>query len=145
MNKKILIIILLTLATSTTAAFARDTEVLIDAKEAVERQAKGQLLGIPFYMKGQKHPNVKKTIGHWRSSKKGRGAFQSDLDACSRTFVTALKTMQQRAQKEGGNAIINITSFTKDEPFSHPSKFRCIAGSVVVHVAIEGDVVVLNK
>ena len=145
MNKKILIIILLTLTTSTTAAFARDTEVLINAKEAVERQAKGQLLGIPFYMKGQKHPKVKKKLGHWRSSKKGRGAFQSDLDACSRTFVTALKTMQQRAQKEGGNAIINITSFTKDEPFSHPSKFRCIAGSVVVHVAIEGDVVVLNK
>ena len=136
---------MLTLTTCTTTAFARNTEVLIKAKVAVERQAKGQLLGIPFYMKGQKHSKVKKTIGHWKSSKKGRGAFQSDLDACSRTFVTALKTMQQRAIKEGGNAIINITSITRDEPFSHPSKFRCVAGSVIVHVAIEGDVVILKK
>jgi len=145
MKTKILISGLLFLAIFSNAAHARDTEVLIESKVAVERQAKGGLLDIPFFMKGQKHPGVKKKIGHWKSTRKGRGAFQSDLDACSRTFVTAIKSLQQRAIKEGGNAVINIKSYTKDVPYEHPSKFRCVAGAIIVHVAVEGDVVVLNK
>ncbi|MDH5650152.1 MAG: excinuclease ABC subunit A [Gammaproteobacteria bacterium] len=130
---------------SMSTAFARSDEVLIDAKEAVALQGKGDLLNVDFYMKGQEHPKVKKKIGHWSSTRKGRGAFQSDMDACSRTFVSALKSLQQRALREGGNAVINITSFTKDIPYEHPSKFRCVAGAVIVHVAIEGDVVQLEK
>jgi len=137
--------ILLFTATNFSSVYARDTELLIEAKEAVERQAKGDLLDVPYFMKGQKHPKIKKKIGHWTSSRKGRGAFQSDLDACSRTFVTALKTLQQRVQREGGNAIVNITSYTRDVPYEDKSKFRCVAGSIIVHVALEGDVVVLDK
>ena len=139
------IIVLVIFIISTPTAFARNTEVLVDAQEAVDRQGKGDLLDIPFYMKGQDHPAVKKKIGNWRSSRKGRGAFQSDTDACSRTFVTALKSLQERAFKEGGNAVINIVSVTKDVPYENAKQFRCIAGGVIVHVALEGDIVVLNQ
>ena len=141
----LVLIIFLVLLFSAATTFARDTEVLVDGKEAVDRQAKGDLLDIPYYFKGQDHPAVKKKIGNWRATRKGRGAFQSDLDACSRTFVTALKSLQERARREGGNAVINIISVTKDMPYEDPAKFRCIAGSVIVHVALEGDIVELEK
>lgn len=129
----------------TSTVFARNTEVLVDAQEAIDRQAKGGLSDMPFYLKGQKHPIIKKKLGNWRATRKGRGAFQSDLDACSRTFVTALKSLQERARREGGNAVVNIISVTKDVPFEDAEKFRCIAGGVIVHVALEGDIVVLEK
>lgn len=137
--------VLVVLLISTSNVFARNTEVLVNAQEAVDRQGKGDLLDIPFYMKGQEHPPVKKKIGNWRSTRKGRGAFQSDTDACSRTFVSAIKSLQERAQKEGGNAIINVISVTKDAPYENATQFRCIAGGIIVHVALEGDVVVLEK
>jgi len=145
MKKLFFVGILLLVVTSLSNAYARDTELLIEVKEAVERQAKGDLLDVPYFLKGQKHPKIKKKLGHWSSSRKGRGAFQSDLDACSRTFVTAIKTLQQRVQREGGNAVVNITSYTRDVPYEDKSKFRCVAGNIVVHVALEGDVVVLEK
>ena len=137
-------IVLVVLIISTSTAWARNSEVLVDAQEAVDRQGKGDLLDVPFFMKGQDHPAVKKKIGNWRSSRKGRGAFQSDTDACGRTFVTALKSLQQRALSEGGNAVINIVSVTKDMPYENAKQFRCIAGGIIVHVALEGDVVVLE-
>ena len=55
--------ILVVLLVSTSSAWARNTEVLVDAHEAVERQGKGDLLDIPYFMKGQQHPAVKKKIG----------------------------------------------------------------------------------
>lgn len=136
---------ILALLIISSTAFARNSEVLVDAMEAVINQGKGDLLDIPYYLKGQTHPEVEKTISHMRSTRKGRSAFQSDDDACSRTFVTALKSLQERAQQEGGNAIINIISVTKDTPYEDARQFRCIAGGIVVHVAIEGDIVVLKK
>jgi hypothetical protein len=138
-------VVLAMLILSTSDAFARNTEVLVDAQQAVDRKGQGDLLDVPYYLKGQKHPAVKKKIGNWRASRKGRGAFQSDTDACSRTFVSALKSLQQRALKEGGNAIINIISVTKDTPYENAKQFRCIAGGIIVHVALEGDVVVIDK
>ena len=145
MNFKQALGISLILTISATSAFARNTEVLLDAKTAVAQQGKGDLLGVPFYMKGAKHKKVIKTIGNWSSSRKGRGAFQSDEDACNRTFVTALKSLQQRTLNEGGNAIINVTSWTKDKNYEDKTKYRCIAGSMLVHVAIKGDVVILEE
>ena len=145
MNLKRTLGISLILAMSAAPALARNTEVLLDAKTAVEQQGKGDLLNIPFYMKGATHKKVIKTIGNWSSTRKGRGAFQSDDDACNRTFVTALKSLQQRALKEGGNAIINVTSWTKNQNYENEKNFRCIAGSMIVHVAIKGDVVMLEK
>jgi uncharacterized protein YbjQ (UPF0145 family) len=130
---------------STSAAFARNSEVLIDAQEAVVKQGNGDLLDIPYYLKGHYHPPVLKKIGHWRSTRKGNGAFKSDDDACRRTFVTALKSLQERAQQEGGNAIINIVSVTKGTHYENATQIRCIAGNIIVHVAIEGDVVVLKS
>jgi len=124
-------------------AHARNTEVLIDAETAVKNQGKGDLLDIPFYMKGQQHPKVIKKIGNWSSSRKGRGVLQSDEAACSRTFVSAIKSLQERAVLEGGDAIINITTWTKDVPYEDAEKFRCVAGAVIVHVAIKGDIVKL--
>lgn len=145
MNLKNILGISLILAISSTPALARNSEVLLDAKNAVHEQGKGDLLDVPFYMKGVKHKKVVKTIGNWSSTRKGRGAFQSDEDACNRTFVTALKSLQQRAITEGGNAIINVTSWTKNKPYEDKNNFRCVAGAVIVHVAIKGDIVVLEK
>jgi len=127
-------------------AQARNTERLIDVTAAVESaMGKAKLLDVPFYMKGQKHPKVKTKLGNYMSTRKSRGAFRSDLESCKITFLSALISLQKRARKEGGDAIINIISVTKDQEFESATQFRCVAGAIIVHVALRGDVVIFSK
>ncbi len=127
-------------------AWARNTEVLVSVEEAVESGvAKKKLLDVPFFMKGQKHPKVKTKLGNYMSTRKTRGAFRSDKESCKIAFLSAIISLQQRAKKEGGDGIINIISVTKDQEFESSKEFRCVAGAIIVHVALKGDVVKFNK
>jgi|TARA_B100001964_G_scaffold245073_1_gene329724 hypothetical protein len=121
---------------------ARNTEVLVSANEAAENGiGKENLLDIPFYMKGQKHPRVKDKLGNYMSTRKTRGAFRSDTESCKIAFLSAIISLQKRVKKQGGDGIINIISVTKDQEYESTTKFRCIAGAIIVHVALRGDVV----
>jgi uncharacterized protein YbjQ (UPF0145 family) len=51
--------------------------------------------------------------------------------------------LQERARREGGNAVINIVSNYKDIPFSSETQYECGAGNVVGGVALRGEVVQL--
>ena len=121
---------------------ARETVNDMNVKAALASSiAKKKLLDIPVFFKGQKHPAVAKTIGNWKANHHTRGAFRSDEDSCHVAFVSAIYSLQQRCQREGGDAVINIKSVTRNNPLESATKFRCVAGSTVVHVAFTGDVV----
>lgn len=128
------------------AVQARDTENIIPVEAATESaMGKQKLLDVPFYMIGQKHPKVKTRLGNYMASRKTRGAFRSDLESCKIAFLSAMISLQQRAQREGGDGIINIKSYTKNKNYESATNFRCIAGAFVVHVALTGDVVKFAK
>lgn len=126
-------------------AFARNTEVFLNAKEAAESE-KGQshLLDVPFYLKGQKQPRVNKVLSEVSSNRSTSGAFRSDEASCQSAFLDALKNLQSRAQSDGADAIVDIVSTTRGKETESATDFRCVAGSVVVHVGLKGKLVKLR-
>ncbi len=106
---------------------------------------KAKLVDVALYFGDQTHPKVVKEIGEWSTSKKTNAFHKADQEACDWAFLSALITMQQRALREGGDAIINIKSNYKNVETSSRTEYRCGAGNVVAGVAIKGTVVKIGK
>jgi len=123
-------------------AQARNTELTLDIKSAIENgHGNANLLDIPYYFVGQSHPGVANKIGTWSSNKSTSGAFRSDEASCQTAFLSALIQLQTRAQSEGGNAVIDIKSITRGTKLESATQYRCVAGAIIVHVGLEGTVV----
>lgn len=100
---------------------------------------------IKIYMKGQKHSKVKKMIGEYSTNKRTNGFGKSAQQACDRAFISALMALQDRAVKEGGNAVIDIYTITKDKTFESAKEYSCIKGGFVTNVALKGTVATLAE
>jgi uncharacterized protein YbjQ (UPF0145 family) len=87
---------------------------------------------------------VKKTIGEFATNKKTNAFGKSDEAACQHVFLSAVLELQERARKEGGNAVINIKSNYKNDLRASATEFTCGAGAVLAGVALVGDVVTLK-
>jgi uncharacterized protein YbjQ (UPF0145 family) len=124
-------------------AWARATFLDIPVQEAKESPYGAKLLDVPFYMHGQAHPKVARDLGVFSADRRTSGFARSDRKACHIAFVSAVVSLQERARKQGGNAVIDIRSVTRSNPLSSATEFRCVAGNMVVDVALEGRVVKL--
>jgi len=100
---------------------------------------------IRLYFAGQTHPGVSKSFGTFVSNKKANSAFKSDKAACERAFVSAILSLQDRARREGGNAIIDIQSDYKSHLFSSATHYRCGAGAIIAGVALKGTIIKLKQ
>jgi hypothetical protein len=100
---------------------------------------------VALYFAGQSHPGVEKTMGEFSTNKKTNAFGRSDLDACQRVFLSAVLELQERARKEGGNAVINIKSNYKKDVLESATEYTCGAGAMVAGVALKGEVVKLRK
>jgi uncharacterized protein YbjQ (UPF0145 family) len=107
-------------------------------KEKIDPQIK-LYFGKPSKLK------VAKTIGEWTSNKKTNAFNKSDQDACDLAFISAAVSLQDRAKREGGNAVINIHSVYKNDKFESPSEYLCGAGTTMAGVALRGTVVTIGK
>jgi hypothetical protein len=127
-------------------AFARSDFVDLDVKAAVQNSTGKQdpLESIRYYMKGQKHGAVAKKMGTFKANRKTNAFNKSDEEACNIAFISALIALQQRAKKEGGNAVVDIVSLTNGDDLTSPTQFRCTAGNIVAGVVLEGTVVTLK-
>jgi len=92
----------------------------------------------------QKTPAVDRKMGEFTSNKKTNAANKSDQEACDLAFISAVIALQQRARKEGGNAVVNIRSVYKQEDSDSPTEFICGAGKIMAGVALRGTVVKLK-
>lgn len=123
-------------------ALARNTEHFFAVQDAVDSlTGKEKLLDVPFYFAGQSRPGKHDVIGWWKANRSTRGVFRSDEKACQIAFISALIALQERARREGGDAIVDIKSMTRGVETSSASKYRCVAGATVVHVGLSGTVV----
>lgn len=126
-------------------AQARNTEVFVPAESATRSEhARGYLLDVPYYLKGQPGAPEGKPLLTVTTQQSTRGAFRSDQASCRVAFLTALRELQKEARRVGGDAVVNIVSVTRDVRSESPTDFRCIAGALIVHVALEGSVVDLD-
>ena len=141
-------IIAIVALTSMSVASARDDRLNFPIRAALE---KGQSFkskldpDIALYFGKQKTPAVEKKIGEWTSNKKTNAANKPDQEACEIAFLTAAIALQERARREGGNAVINIRSVYKKENVESESEYLCGAGTIMAGVALRGTVVTIKK
>lgn len=94
---------------------------------------------------GTKHKlSVKKNFGEFTTNKKTNAFNKTDRAACEWAFLSAMITLQERAKKEGGDAVINIKSYYYKTELDSAEMFECGAGNVVAGVTFKGDVVKLK-
>ena len=138
---------LFTLAIIATPAPAKDTWHRFSARDAQVGDVgkKGLNPDIKLFMKGEKHGKVIKRLGEYKSNKRSNGFGKPALIACDRAFISALSSLQDRAEKEGGNAVIDIYSITKDKIFESAEEYSCIKGGVISNVALMGTVAELAE
>ncbi|WP_027212388.1 excinuclease ABC subunit A [Burkholderia sp. WSM2232] len=129
----------------TAPAFARDTVANYPIEQALHSEPGKVSDDIALYFAGQRHPAVVKSIGEFATNKKTNAFGKSDEAACQHVFLSAVIELQERARKEGGNAVINIKSNYKNEVRESATEFTCGAGAVIAGVALKGDVVTLRK
>ena len=129
------------------SASARDDRTHFKISEAMSAPDATAKLSqnIKFFFADAPHPAVEHSFGVFTSNKKSNGFGKEDKVACDWAFLSALITFQDRALKEGGDAVINIKSYYKSVPFSSATEYECGAGNVMVGVALQGEVVKLKK
>lgn len=144
--KGITVAIAITTLVAASAATAREDFSDFDVKEAVESSVgQNKLLDVPFFMKGQKHKKVTKKLGVYPSNKRTNAFGKSDEVACQIAFLSAIISLQKRAQSLGADAVVDIRSITRHNDLESATQFRCVAGNVVANVALEGRMVKLSK
>jgi hypothetical protein len=124
-------------------AFARDT-VASYPVDAIASEPGKVTPDVALYFAGQSHPAVAQSYGEFATNKKTNAFGKSDLQACQHVFLSAVIELQERARKEGGNAVINIKSNYRNELTESATEFTCGAGAVIAGVALVGDVVTLK-
>jgi uncharacterized protein YbjQ (UPF0145 family) len=129
------------------SAKGRDDHIKLPIQGALEKgQSYKDTVGsdIKLFWGTQKTPAVDRKMGEFTSNKKTNAANKSDQEACDLAFISAVIGLQQRARKEGGNAVVNIHSVYKGEDSNSPTEFICGAGKIMAGVALRGTVVKLK-
>lgn len=143
---KYFILLLLSNMILVASAQARETMHEVPIKETMNlEQTREKLDGdIRFYFGGQKHGKVTREYGTFSSNKKTNAFNKSDTEACQWAFLSAMMALQDRARREGGNAVINIRSNYDNKLTSSTETFKCGAGNMIAGVALKGTVVTLK-
>ncbi len=109
-------------------------------------EAKAKLdQGVRLFFGDAKHPPIARDFGTWASNKKTNAANKSDAEACNWAFLSAMLALQKRARSAGGDAVVEIVSEYKNQPFSSAKEYECGAGNFVTGVAFRGRVVKLAR
>lgn len=144
---KLLLLTLITAVTLSTSVQARDSNLKLSIKEAMESADFKEKLDpdVRFYFGKQKHPKVVEKMGRDVSNKKTNAFNKSDEVACKWALLSTLLSFQNKAKSLGANAVINVESYYKKNVFTSETEFECHAGNVIAGVAIRGDIVKLAK
>lgn len=144
MKSVTVLVVLFVLLVST--AQAADVWLEIPAADAYTSGLdKGNLnADIKLFMKGQKTPGVAQKYGEFQSNKRSNAFGKGKENACQMAFLSAIIALQQRAVREGGNAVIDIYSNTKNQVYESAEKFKCISGAMTANVSLKGTVVKLK-
>jgi len=137
---------LLAMITLGAPARAADTLATFSIQDALNTpKIKAKLKNIKLYWGGQSHPKVSKDFGEFKTSQRSNAFGKSRESACQWALLSSILRLQDRALKEGGNAVVNIRSNIQNEEFSSETEFKCLAGTMMVNVALKGEVVKLAE
>ncbi|GAA6154085.1 excinuclease ATPase subunit [Pseudoteredinibacter isoporae] len=133
------------LALFSSVCLARDTTHFFPIEEAMtSSDAKAKLnAGITFHFASS--PSGAKVITSAVANRKTNAFGKSDEKACKWVFLSAMIALQDRAVKEGADAVTNIVSYYKKNERSSETEYECHAGAIMAGVALKGDIVKLKK
>jgi uncharacterized protein YbjQ (UPF0145 family) len=139
--KALILIVLLVMVSG--PALARDTQLTFTYKEVMSKDDAKEKLnkGIKFYFGKTGNPAGGTEKGTYVANKKTNSVGKSDERACEWAFLSAMLSLQERAIREGGNAVIKIHSYYKKNTNIGESEFECGAGTFVTGVALRGTIV----
>ena len=131
------------LTLNVSAAQARDTGHFFLIEEALESPGAEEALAldVELHFSGETEVDFKEDLGTFVTNRKTSSAFKSDKLACEWGMLSALKTLQERAVKEGGNAVVDIHSYYDKVPHKSDGEYECHAGAIIAGVALRGTVV----
>lgn len=130
----------------TTLAQAEDVKVTFSIKDAIDNpKIQAKLGDIKLYWGEQNHPKVVKNFGEFSTNNRTNAFMKGREEACQWALATGLISLQERALKEGGNAVIDIRSNIKNREMSSATEYECLAGSMMVNVALKGTAVTLAE
>lgn len=99
---------------------------------------------IKFYFDGQP-VTVKQLLGPTKTSRKTNGSGKlNKIDACRWALLSGLIGMAEEARLQGGNAVVNIKSNWGNVETSSADTYKCGIGSIMVGVALKGDVAIVE-
>jgi uncharacterized protein YbjQ (UPF0145 family) len=124
-------------------AFARDAIENFPIKAALQTPDAKEKLNpkIRLSFGNWSHGDVAKSFGEWKSYKKSNGVGRANEIACQRAFLSALISLQERAVKMGGNAVVGIKSDYDNHKTSSDVTYVCGSGMLMSAVALVGTVV----
>lgn len=147
MKHLVAVILVFALLFSASTGDARNTIHQLSIEEALAEGAAKRVLidGVALYFGDQPTPSVESNHGQFTANRKTNAFNKSDEEACKWVFLSAVKSLQERARREGGNAVINIYSYYYKNKFVSDTQFECGAGAMVAGVTMIGDVVTLAE
>ncbi len=127
------------------AAPAKDDHVNFSIENAMNTSdAHDKLDGsVKFFFGKQKYPKPSQKFGTFTSNKKTNALGKNEEAGCQRAFLSAMIALQERAHKEGGNAVVGIKSVYRNDDFESETEYECGSGAFVKGVALRGEVVKL--
>ena len=137
------IIAALALGGASSLAVAADETIKMQIKDGLEagKHTKNTISDdIKLYFGKQKTPAVDKKL--WEGSTTQKSMRKSEQERCDTAFVSAILRLQDRARREGGNAVINIASGGGSNDSA--TEYTCITGRVTGSVSLRGTVVKLK-
>jgi len=143
--KNLMLLLMLSTLGLSVFANARDTKMMLSIADAMGTADAKQVLsqGIELYWGGQSYALPSAHQGEYVASRKASAINVSDMGACYTAFIKAVRSLQDRAYAEGGNAVVNIRSFYDQNAVSSENQFECHAGAMIAGVALKGEVVTL--
>ena len=136
------------LALGASPALARDDRLMFPVAEGMEKgkSTKDRIdPEIRIYFGKQKTPAVDRKMGEFTANRKTNATNKTDKEACEISFVSAVVSLQQRARREGGDAVVNVHSVYKNEMRESDTEYLCGAGTFAAGVALRGTVVKLKE
>lgn len=146
--KKITILLAnLTIVCFALTANARDTLHRFSLKEAMNTSDAQSKLNakITFSFGTATKHKTAEDFGEYTANKKTNAFNKSDKEACMWAFLSAMISLQERAQKMGGDAVVDITSYYKRHLVDSADEYECGAGAMMAGVTLKGRVVKLKK
>jgi hypothetical protein len=143
---KFIIASLLALAAAV-PAYARNTPVTVTLQSVLDMpEAQAKLDGtIKFYLAGSPTPKVTRKFGEDTSNAKTNAFNKTAEVACRWNALSALIKLQDKAKKEGANAVVEITSYNNHETFTSPTEIQCSDGAFLAGIALKGTYATVGK